>query len=627
MATTSQEDALLLVWNVAMFDAVPGKEFFEILQEVYESVDKNIYTLSSMIYGSDVFTSQYAGLDDAAKITKILDIFGESATSDAGVIASEYISTQLSAGESEGKIIEDILVFLTLPEIGTGTVFDNMQTTILNKAEVARYHTIEQERSTTDLATMQAIIENVDHESTSVDDAKESLQLSLTALVDSIVIPDGNYSYGGNVNVTLEFDDNIYLNGVDASITLTLGSVQKEASLYSYNENSLTFNYVVEDGYFSEDVDVGVLENSLVLGDDTTLVDVLGYDVNTAFSSTQNALAVISDTKAPEFTLSNAHYDAATNVLSIYGSGFETVLEYNEASSTDVSERVDFSKLIWDFNSDENSAHTTFFAIEDSNVTSAKILNDNTLSIVIDDASALESDENYGDLLGADSLDILTGFLQDTAENVSQEAASYDLILGIDRVVTGTSSADYLYGSNTMDTITGLEGDDVLVGLQGNDTLLGGDNSDTINGGSGIDMLTGGSGNDIFVFAQGDSQPIFATNFGIDVITDLSINNTNEDLIDIDVTVETINTSVSGNVNEQTFITNMNNLLSTSSQGFNTSLRGDVSASTVTVTGGDLAGKEYLVVDYDASDIFTSSDFIVDISGGTVLSLSVDSFI
>jgi VCBS repeat-containing protein len=71
--------------------------------------------------------------------------------------------------------------------------------------------------------------------------------------------------------------------------------------------------------------------------------------------------------------------------------------------------------------------------------------------------------------------------------------------------VTGTASANALFGGGGNDTLSGLGGDDVLVGGSGNDILDGGANNDLLIGGGGDDMLTGGTGVDTFKWERHDS--------------------------------------------------------------------------------------------------------------------------
>lgn len=109
-------------------------------------------------------------------------------------------------------------------------------------------------------------------------------------------------------------------------------------------------------------------------------------------------------------------------------------------------------------------------------------------------------------------------------------------------LITGTSSDDFLFGTEDDDTILGYDpadpaadtGNDFLLGLEGTDQLEGGggDGNNTLLGGAGDDMLsgdssfglsgadtlTGGAGSDTFSWAfSGGAQ---STSAALDVVTD-----------------------------------------------------------------------------------------------------------
>lgn len=64
--------------------------------------------------------------------------------------------------------------------------------------------------------------------------------------------------------------------------------------------------------------------------------------------------------------------------------------------------------------------------------------------------------------------------------------------------ITGSNSANAIYGNKGVNTLNGQDGDDKLFGLGGDDVLNGGIGSDHLYGDQGWDELTGGSGADFF---------------------------------------------------------------------------------------------------------------------------------
>ncbi len=97
-------------------------------------------------------------------------------------------------------------------------------------------------------------------------------------------------------------------------------------------------------------------------------------------------------------------------------------------------------------------------------------------------------------------------------------------LLGVDNLnATGNAAANLLTGNSRANQLFGMDGNDVLTGLGGNDLLSGGNGRDVLLGGSGNDTLSGGAGNDRMSGGAGADTFVFASRFGVDVITDFRI--------------------------------------------------------------------------------------------------------
>ena len=625
MTLSDEEKTNLVSLIVAMFDATPGYKNMQSIIQMYEDSGKDYSLLAHKLSQLSIFQDQFSGKDNSAISESMLGNFGLSKSDKVGSIAYNYFLQELDKGVDKGELLLDAVTYLLSDK--ADPIFENAIDTLKNKTEVAKFYTLTQKRSADTLEDLHNVISIVTNDKTTLTDAIDYLKISPTLSITDIKIPDGNYTYGGDINIVIDFSDKIFIDGnPDSTISLVLGDSVREAKLYSFSDNSLFYKYSVEDGYFSKPVAVKVKENSIKLND-MTIHDKLGLDAKLDFASEENKLATITDTRAPVYTLTNAHFDTLTNVLSIDGTGFKTVLEHNEDSSTDVTDRIDFTKLIYDFDSDDDGTTTSIYTFDKTNILSAKVMSDNLLAIVIKDSSAITSNANFGSVGGDDSLDISKGFLKDTAGNISQVASVNDLLLSIDHKFFGNANDNILYGTMNDDTIESYAGNDHLYGKEGNDILKGGDGDDILDGGLGIDALYGGDGNDIFVFSENDSLPFFSPDIGIDKIYDLKVDSNSLDRIDLDVKVTSVNKSVFGSANKDTFISDINALLSVENKGFDTSVKDDISASVVNITSGDLSGHKYLVVDYNADDTFDSNDFIVDITGATLTNLTTETFI
>ncbi|MFZ2726348.1 MAG: calcium-binding protein [Methylococcaceae bacterium] len=243
--------------------------------------------------------------------------------------------------------------------------------------------------------------------------------------------------------------------------------------------------------------------------------------------------------------------------------------------------------------------------------------------------------------------------------------------------VTGTSVANTITGNSAANTLNGDAGNDILNGGGGNDNLLGGSGADTLNessnvtvvyvtagvagsnttivpsgndtlkgeggsdiinagegndfvvGGAAADTVTVGNGNDIISFAAGvtDTVATATSVAGVDLYSDLNFNSSAADKIDLSVTVASLGNGVSGSVTEATFIADMNLLLNVGGgNGFATDEPGGITAALVTVSGGDLNNKSYIAVDLDASDTFTATDFVIEVTGSSTTGLALASF-
>jgi Ca2+-binding RTX toxin-like protein len=193
---------------------------------------------------------------------------------------------------------------------------------------------------------------------------------------------------------------------------------------------------------------------------------------------------------------------------------------------------------------------------------------------------------------------------------------------------TGNALNNIITGNIGNNVISGLDGNDKLLGGLGNDSLNGGIGNDTLNGGAGKDIISGGAGNDRIVFAAGVSDTVAASNSiaGVDLYNDLSLNKTLADRLDLTVAVKAIGTKVTGSVNELSFIDNLNSLLTTAGKGF-VQVAGGIDAAVVIANAGSLSGHSFLAVDLNSSDSFSNTDFVIEITGSTVTSLTTTTFI
>ncbi|ABM04554.1 hemagglutinin/hemolysin-related protein [Psychromonas ingrahamii 37] len=138
---------------------------------------------------------------------------------------------------------------------------------------------------------------------------------------------------------------------------------------------------------------------------------------NNNLAATESVQAV--DTEVPTTTITGAVYNEANNTLVLTGTNITTLLSGAEDVNTDLKANLNWSKLHWDMDNDNNDTNNVPFTVDD--IKSAVATNNSTFTITLNDskAAALEGDVNLLANGGSDNLDIATGFVGDTAGNIA----------------------------------------------------------------------------------------------------------------------------------------------------------------------------------------------------------------
>jgi len=183
--------------------------------------------------------------------------------------------------------------------------------------------------------------------------------------------------------------------------------------------------------------------------------------------TTSSVYTVVVDTVAPTATITGAKYEEISNgttttqTLTLTGTGFNTLLAANESGTTEVKDRLNWSKLVWDTNHDGNT--TTNVTFTSSDITSAWVTSDTTLRITPSDSKA----PSLGNNTSYDQLSITAGFLKDKAGNAATSDAASPVLSGANRLMTLNlaNSANEV----TPDTDTGA--DRILINQTGTGTV------------------------------------------------------------------------------------------------------------------------------------------------------------
>ena len=96
-------------------------------------------------------------------------------------------------------------------------------------------------------------------------------------------------------------------------------------------------------------------------------------------------------------------------------------------------------------------------------------------------------------------------------------------ISAISLTIKGTDANDMLTGSLSAETLYGLDGNDVIRAGGGHDTVWGGNGNDGLNGEAGNDIINGGTGNDVMYGGVGNDADryIFSIGHGRDTVIDI----------------------------------------------------------------------------------------------------------
>ena len=665
MITTKDKVSALYA---AFFNRAPDKAGFDAWVLKLDNGTSTLEDIAEGFAAHEMFTATYGSLSNAEFVSAVYQNMTGSLGDKEGM-ASYTASLDSGAFPTRASMVASFVQTVMTVDLNNG--FDYLtpiqkeqaqarQDQLINKTIVSQDFMDKLQDytnpTTTDLATDPAylasikILSEVTHEASTVQSAKDTLSIlqehkptsmqllnNITAItptsiyeqvspkISSITISDGNYTPSSIADITLTFAQDITVSNTDSKLKLQIGTYEKYASYASKTHNSITYKYQVEDGISDKEQTIIIPKDALQLNQ-TIIKNQENYEAITTNEETTNPNAIVIDTTPPLITIDSAHYMSNTDKLTLNGKGFLTILEQNEDTTTDVTTRFDFTKLLWDIDADEADPNTTQVAFTAPDIKLAKVLSDTQLYIVFNPTlTTIETATSYGNTLVMDTIDIDTGFTQDKAGNISTSTSQNNILLAIDTVFQGTTANDTITGTTNTDTIKSKEGNDIIYAKEGNDIIDAGAGDDTIVGGLGIDTMTGSTGVDTFVFSLKDMDTIISFNTveGIDTITDLDTS----DKLDLDITVQTTNTQVSGTINKATFIQDINTLVNVNTNGFDTTTTDDISATIIKATSGDLKDKTYLAVDADKNNTFNENDFIIDITGTTINNLTTDMFI
>lgn len=167
MATvTTQERTNILKLVAGMFNAAPGAAYLNEFTDAYVAMNKDLGALAAGLGQTGAFQSLYPSFLTADEFAnKFLDTLGLKANTEA----QDWVKAKVTAGESYASVIFQALVAI---DASTAAEFKAAKDQLANKAAVAEYYSVEQNKSATDLAALQAVVAKVTNDAATVEAAK-----------------------------------------------------------------------------------------------------------------------------------------------------------------------------------------------------------------------------------------------------------------------------------------------------------------------------------------------------------------------------------------------------------------------------------------------------------------------
>ncbi|WRH67326.1 MAG: Ig-like domain-containing protein [Planktothrix sp. GU0601_MAG3] len=370
---------------------------------------------------------------------------------------------------------------------------------------------------------------------------------------------DGSYGVGSTIGITVTFDAAVTVTGTP-QLQLETGTTDQFATYASGSgSNILTFNYVVQAGDTS--LDLEYLSTTALALNGGTIQDNLATnaDLTLPALATANSLggskALVVDGVAPTVALTSTSAAAVNGLFAVTATFSEDVSNFINTDITvanatvsnfttvdaktytfDVTPTADGNVTVdipaatsADTTGNNNTAATQLTRTADITAptvsltsTSPTTVNglftvtatfnedvtgfDNTditvANATVSNFAAVDTKTYTFDVTptanGSVTVDIPAATSADTAGNNNIAATQFTRTanITIPPTVSGSSNNDILTGNATGDQINGLAGSDILYGNAGNDTIDGGDGNDIAYGGKDNDLLNGGNGSD-----------------------------------------------------------------------------------------------------------------------------------
>ncbi len=274
-----------------------------------------------------------------------------------------------------------------------------------------------------------------------------------SAITGATGIHNNTLNAGDLVYVTVYTSEPVFVDSNNLPTSSMYVGPQSAALDLSYrgldsNAPGVMFSGTIQAGQTS---DAGLFPYGIDASSPKVVKDAAGNILATVYGSANTANPLYKvDTTAPTATEISASYTSSTHTLVLTGTNFDTLLGVSESmGSTDIKDRLDYSKLTWDINSDAaNTADVTF---QEGDIASAVVTDSAHLTLVLIDAKAatLAATTGYGGT-PADTLKIDTGFARDEAWNPATTDGITAAPLAVAQPIAGDAVIDLGSGNGKL---------------------------------------------------------------------------------------------------------------------------------------------------------------------------------
>lgn len=196
MATvTTQERTNILKLVAGMFNAAPGATYLNEFTDAYVALNKDLGALAAGLGQTGAFQSLYPSFLTADEFAnKFLDTLGLKANTEA----QDWVKAKVNAGESFASVVFQALVAI---DASTADDFKAAREQLANKAAVAEYYSVDQNKSASDLSELQNVVATVTNDPATVEAAKQGAAVAtgktftLTTGIDNLTGTSGNDTF------------------------------------------------------------------------------------------------------------------------------------------------------------------------------------------------------------------------------------------------------------------------------------------------------------------------------------------------------------------------------------------------------------------------------------------------